>query len=200
MKVFQSSFILISRSPFRTEPKPKQTRRCRTNKHFDVAETGAENKQDTFQQNVDDHQPSHNHTDRVKLVESLLELGVLKLHHRGHDDRQLLDQLRVTTVGAPPLMATTGNYWRCPAPRFCETAHLTGAAGASEAAFGRALAILLSEIAYLAQMEKVRKCTSGKEFSSQPQHMLLQIQWHFDSLSNISWRQERITYKLKFII
>ena len=45
---------------------------------------------------------------------------------------------------------------------------MTGAAGASEAAFGRALAILLSEIAYLAQMEKVRKCTSGKEFSSQP--------------------------------
>ena len=35
---------------------------------------------------------------------------------------------------------------------------------------------------------------------TQPQHMLLQIQWHFDSLSNISWRQERITYKLKFII
>ena len=138
LKVFQSSFILISRSPFRTEPKPKQTRRCRTNKHFDVAETGAENKQDTFQQNVDDHQPSHNHTDRVKLVESLFELGVLKLHHRGHVDRQLL--------------ATTGNYWRCPAPRFCETAHLTGGAGASEAAFGRALAILLSEIAYLAQI------------------------------------------------
>ena len=93
--------------PFRTEPKPKQTRRCRTNKHFDVAETGAENKQDTFQQNVDDHQPSHNHTDRVKLVESLLELGILKLHHRGHDDgpgvdRQLLDQLQATTGGAPP--------------------------------------------------------------------------------------------------
>ena len=66
------------------------------------------------------------------------------------------------------LLATTGNYWRCPAPRFCETAHLTGAAGASEAAFGRALAILLSEIAYLAKMKKVRKCTSGKEFSSQP--------------------------------
>ena len=101
LKVFQSSFILISRSPFRTEPKPKQTRRCRTNKHFDVAETGAENKQDTFQQNVDNHQPSHNHTDRVKLVESLLELGVLKLHHRGHVDgpgvdRQLLvEQLLV---------------------------------------------------------------------------------------------------------
>ena len=112
LKVFQSSFILISRSPFRTEPKPKQTRRCRTNKHFDVAETGAENKQDTFQQNVDDHQPSHNHTDRVKLVESLLELGVLKLHHRGHDDRQLLGQLRATTGGAPPLLATTGNYWQ----------------------------------------------------------------------------------------
>ena len=66
------------------------------------------------------------------------------------------------------LLATTGNYWRCPAPRFCETAHLTGGAGASEAAFGRALAILLSEIAYLAKMKKVRKCTSGKEFSSQP--------------------------------
>merc|ERR1712211_212505 len=44
---------------------------------------------------------------RVKLVESLLKLGVLKLHHRGHDDgpgvdRQLLDQLQATTGGAPP--------------------------------------------------------------------------------------------------
>ena len=150
---------------------------------------------------MDDHQPSHNHTDRVKLVESLLELGVLKLHHRGHVDGPGVDrQLLVVPRPYWQLLATTGNYWRCPAPRFCETAHLTGGAGASEAAFGRALAILLSEIAYLAQMEKVRKCTSGKEFSSQPQHMLLQIQWHFDSLSNISWRQERITYKLEFII
>lgn len=102
--------------PFRTEPKPKQTRRCRTNKHFDVAETGAENKQDTFPQNVDDHQPSHNHTDRVKLVESLLELGILKLHHRGHDDgpgvdRQLLDQLQATTGGAPPPVSARPHTW-----------------------------------------------------------------------------------------
>ena len=76
------------------------------------------------------------------------------------------EQLLVVPRPYWQLLATTGNYWRCPAPRFCETAHLTGGAGASEAAFGRALAILLSEIAYLAQMEKVRKCTSGKEFSS----------------------------------
>ena len=65
---------------------------------------------------MDDHQPSHNHTDRVKLVESLLKLGVLKLHHRGHDDgpgvdRQLLDQLQATTGGAPPPVSARPHTW-----------------------------------------------------------------------------------------